>query len=251
MQGYAVDITVAANGRITLQHAATRVFDVVFMDMRMPEMDGLEAARAIRALHGANGRAPIVALTANAFADDIKACRDAGMEGFIAKPVRKKILMEKLAGLLGHDARFRDVDVASQENVAPVELPVTSPAEVALADVAPLLDLAELETFIAEIDLDGVRETLDAYLADTVERLALLRALSCDTDRDRIKIEAHTLKGSSSTFGLAQLSALGQTLEYGAHAISADDYRDLVDRIHAAFGASRDAVEAAMAEKVA
>jgi signal transduction histidine kinase/CheY-like chemotaxis protein/HPt (histidine-containing phosphotransfer) domain-containing protein len=249
MQGYAVDITVAANGRIALQHATMRVFDVVFMDMRMPEMDGLEATRAIRALDGANGRVPIVALTANAFADDIKACRDAGMEGFIAKPVRKKILMEKLAGLLDHDPRFRAVDVAPEDD--PAELPVTAPAEVALADVAPVLDRTALDTFIEEIELDGVRATLDVYLEDTVGRLALLRTLSCETDRDRIRIEAHTLKGSSSTFGLTQLSSLGKTLEYSAHAISADDYRDIVDRIHAVFAASRDAVEAAMAEKVA
>ena len=100
MQSYSVDITVAANGRIALQHASTQAFDVVFMDMRMPEMDGLDATRAIRALDGAKGRVPIIALTANAFADDIKACRDAGMDEFIAKPVRKKILMEKLAGLM-------------------------------------------------------------------------------------------------------------------------------------------------------
>ena len=68
----------------------SRAFDVVFMDMRMPEMDGLEATRAIRGLNGAKGRVPMIALTANAFADDIKACRDAGMDEFIAKPVRKK-----------------------------------------------------------------------------------------------------------------------------------------------------------------
>ena len=69
----------------------------------MPEMDGLEAARAIRALGGDWARIPIVALTANAFADDVKACRDAGMDEFIAKPMRKKVLVEKLAVLLaGH-----------------------------------------------------------------------------------------------------------------------------------------------------
>ena len=75
-------------------------FDIVFMDMRMPEMDGLDAARAIRAIGGEWARIPIIALTANAFADDVKACREAGMDEFIAKPMRKKVLIEKLALLL-------------------------------------------------------------------------------------------------------------------------------------------------------
>ena len=249
MQGNNVDITVAANGRIALEHAAHRAFDVVFMDMRMPEVDGLEATRAIRALEGASARVPIIALTANAFADDIKACRDAGMDAFIAKPVRKKILIEKLAGLLGDDQRFRDSDVTPDDGVA-TALPVTPPAEVALADVAPLLDRAELDTFIEEIELDGVRATLDVYLEETVERLALMRRLSVEADRAKIETEPHTLKGSSSTFGLTQLATLGRTLEYAAHQIAPEDYRDLLDRIEAAFAASRDAVEAAMSEHV-
>lgn len=254
MQNYSVDITVAANGRIALQRASTQAFDVVFMDMRMPEVDGLDATRAIRALNGAKGRVPIIALTANAFADDIKACRDAGMDEFIAKPVRRKILMEKLAGLMGHDPRFHDAGETETEDCAApadADLPVTPPAQVALADVAPVLDRAALDTFIEEIELDGVRATLDVYLEETVARLALLRKLSCESDRARIEIEAHTLKGSSSTFGLTQLSTLGRTLEYAAHEITADDYRDLVDRIDAVFATSRDAVEAALAENVA
>ena len=63
----------------------------------MPEMDGLEATRAIRAHGGALATMPIIALTANAFADDIKACRDAGMNDFVAKPIRKRLLVDKLA----------------------------------------------------------------------------------------------------------------------------------------------------------
>ena len=134
--------------------------------------------------------------------------------------------------------------------VAPAEarLPLTPPSEVALVDVVPGLDPTALDTFIEEIELDGVRATLDVFLEETVERLALMRRLSCGTDRAKIETEAHTLKGSSSTFGLTQLSTLGRTLEYAAHQIAPDDYRDLLDRIDAAFAASRDAVEAAMSE---
>jgi signal transduction histidine kinase/HPt (histidine-containing phosphotransfer) domain-containing protein/ActR/RegA family two-component response regulator len=250
MQSYSVDITVAVNGRIALEHAATRVFDVVFMDMRMPEMDGLDATRAIRALGGAKGGIPIIALTANAFADDIKACRDAGMDEFIAKPVRKKILMEKLAALFADDPRFGVI--AGPQDCAPpaAKLPLVPAAEVALGDVAPALDRAAFDLFVEEIGLDGVRETLDVFLVETVERLALLRRMSCADDRARIEGEAHTLKGSSGTFGLSQVSALAKALQYSAHQITPDDYRDLLDRLDAAFAAARHAVEAAMSESV-
>ena len=75
-------------------------FDIVFMDMRMPVMDGLEATRAIRALGGAWSRIPIVALTANAFPEDVRMCREAGMNDFVAKPTRKKVLVERMAAML-------------------------------------------------------------------------------------------------------------------------------------------------------
>jgi signal transduction histidine kinase/DNA-binding response OmpR family regulator len=248
MQRYG-HITVAANGRIALDYAAGLAFDVVFMDMRMPEMDGLEATRAIRALGGVQGRVPIIALTANAFADDIKACRDAGMDEFIAKPVRKKVLMEKLSVLLAYHPQLRDASAPALP--LPLDtLPLTPPAEVALADVEPVLDRAAFDAFAEDIGLDGVKETLEVYLADTVDRLALLRRLSCDTDRAKIKVEAHTLKGSSSTFGLTQLVALARTLEHAAHDIAPDDYRDLLDRIDAAFAAARREAEAAVGENV-
>ncbi|MDC7786039.1 ATP-binding protein [Rhodoplanes sp. TEM] len=97
LQGVPSRLTVAANGRDAVALARSRAFDIVFMDMRMPEMDGLEATRAIRALGGAWSGVPIVALTANAFAEDVAACRAAGMTDFIAKPLRKAALLERLA----------------------------------------------------------------------------------------------------------------------------------------------------------
>ena len=76
-------------------------FDVVFMDMRMPEMDGLEATRVIRSRGGECAEVPIIAPTANAFAPEIKACREAGMTDFVAKPVRKFVYVPgKLANVV-------------------------------------------------------------------------------------------------------------------------------------------------------
>ncbi|MDE2369282.1 MAG: response regulator [Burkholderiales bacterium] len=79
-----LDVTIAGDGAAAVELASSEDFDLVLMDMQMPEMDGIDATRAIRA-HG--GRLPIVAMTANAFESDRQACLDAGMNDHVAKPV--------------------------------------------------------------------------------------------------------------------------------------------------------------------
>ena len=217
----------------------------------MPEMDGLEAARAIRALGGDWARIPIVALTANAFADDVKACRDAGMDEFIAKPMRKKVLIEKLAMLLsGHPLLARPRQPAQRADEVDA-LPVTPPAEVAIADVVPLLDVAVLKCLTEEIEADGVRAALGVFLADTPDCLTLLRRLSCTRDRARIRDEAHQLKGAAETFGLCQFADLAKTLEFCAPTITPQDYAALLDRLDACFERSRKQAAAAVATALA
>ena len=243
-------ITVAANGRIALEHAAARDF-----------------RRGVHGhAHARNGRArghardPRARRHARAHADH-RAHRQCVRGRHQGLPRCRHGRVHREAGAQeDHDGKARrPAGVSSAAGArcgraAPMALdalPLTPPAQVALADIEPVLDRAAFDAFAEDIGLDGVRETLDVYLADTVERLALLRRLSCDTDRTRIKVEAHTLKGSSSTFGLTQLVTLARTLEHAAHDIAPDDYRDLLDRIDAAFAAARREAEAALGESVA
>ena len=94
-------ITAVENGRLALeaiQNAAPRTYDAILMDVMMPEMNGLEATRCIRAFEG-NGPGegtPIIAMTANVFADDVKACLDAGMNSHVGKPLDMKVLIGEI-----------------------------------------------------------------------------------------------------------------------------------------------------------
>jgi CheY-like chemotaxis protein len=93
--GYNVDL--AENGVEAVAAAAERQYALILMDMQMPEMDGLEATRQIRAGAGPNRAAPIIALTANAMQSDQTACRAAGMDDFLSKPFNREILLNCIA----------------------------------------------------------------------------------------------------------------------------------------------------------
>jgi CheY-like chemotaxis protein len=89
------------------------------MDVRMPEMDGLAATRAIRAEGGRFAALPIIALTANAFPDDVKICREAGMSDFLAKPLRKPALVTALLRAL--DGQWVSEEAPLQPEQMPLE----------------------------------------------------------------------------------------------------------------------------------
>ncbi len=96
--GHRVDV--AANGYEAVQAVKSRpdAYDLVFMDIRMPEMDGLTATREIRKLEAGTRHQPIVALTANAFDEDVKQCMEAGIDDFAARPIYKEKIDKILQG---------------------------------------------------------------------------------------------------------------------------------------------------------
>ncbi len=94
------EVTVASNGHEAVEAASMRRFDLILMDLRMPVMDGLEATRRIRDLPGESGRVPVIALTANAFKEDIEQCHAAGMNDFVSKPINRNLLLDKMAEVL-------------------------------------------------------------------------------------------------------------------------------------------------------
>jgi signal transduction histidine kinase/DNA-binding response OmpR family regulator/CHASE3 domain sensor protein len=89
-------ITVAGNGKQAIERWSAEAFDLILMDVQMPEMDGLDATREIRKREAGNGRIPIIAMTANAMQGDREMCMSAGMDGYVAKPVKKELLFKEM-----------------------------------------------------------------------------------------------------------------------------------------------------------
>ncbi len=99
-----LEVTIAEDGAEALEQARAKVFDLILMDIQLPVIDGLDATRLIRTLPGREDT-PVLALTASTLEEDRIACRDAGMNDFVAKPVSPKRLYTSLLSWLGHGER--------------------------------------------------------------------------------------------------------------------------------------------------
>ena len=93
-----------SGGREAIEVASFIKYDLILMDVRMPEMSGIEAAQHMRQLSGLNSKTPIIALTANAFPEDCVSFLEAGMNDYIAKPIKVETLANLMAKWLSHDA---------------------------------------------------------------------------------------------------------------------------------------------------
>lgn len=97
LQPFDIAVAVARDGQEALAQAKVSDFDIILMDMQMPAMDGPSAARAIRNVPGPRGQTPIIALTANVLPEQIAACKAAGMQWHVSKPISPAVLLETIA----------------------------------------------------------------------------------------------------------------------------------------------------------
>ncbi len=218
---------VAENGQLAVEAWQTGEFDLILMDMMMPEMDGLEATRRIREIELAAGhhhRIPIIAMTANAMTGDRERCLEAGMNGYVSKPVKPETLFMEIQRVLQADA-----DSSSQNTPS---IPSQAPDETANAQAAPIFDRAD-----ALSRIDGDKELLavllDMFLADAPNYLAEIDNALSNQDWPRLHRAGHTLKGVFATFSARRGENVARQMEHGAKAADAATCRELALRIHA------------------
>jgi PAS domain S-box-containing protein len=214
--GLTVDL--AADGAVAVAMAGSTDYDLIFMDMQMPVMDGLEATRAIRRLPG-RATVPIVAMTANAMTSDRERCLDAGMNDHLPKPIDPEAIWDKLLQWLR--PRPTGVQAESPEAVdtslPPASQPVTPTPASTPDDLSALATVTGLD-WAAGLRLALGRKPLYWTLlrrfvagqSDFATRLT--HALTTD-DWPTAQRHAHTLKGVAAQIGASELSGLAHELE--------------------------------------
>jgi CheY-like chemotaxis protein len=188
--GHFVDI--AADGQEALDAVQKRDYDVVLMDIHMPNLDGLGATRAIRNLIPAPRQPQIIAMTASSLPEDRRAAHDAGMNGYLLKPVRIADLVESLHALPQLHA--------PRPPSMPALVPTTGPVDLGVLD--------QLITDMGASSADGRRTLIEAYLEQADAWLPELTTAAAGQDRERVRTITHTLGSSSALLGAQRLADL-------------------------------------------
>ncbi|HEY4040770.1 MAG TPA: response regulator [Rhodopila sp.] len=237
------EVTCAEDGAEAVALVATKDFDVVVMDVRMPQMDGLEATRRIRAMEGPRGQVPIVALTAHAFKEQIRDCHAAGMDGHLAKPFDMETLISAVANAVAakrqRDTEWRGAIVPNPSPVDPETTLITPEPPVVNRHVfertAAFLAPEKVADYIQTIRDKGEMLLHDLREADAVAR-----------NGGGIAHSAHALAGSAAMFGFERLAAASRSFEREVRSGSAESGA-LADQLCAAVESTLKEIENAQA----
>jgi signal transduction histidine kinase/DNA-binding LytR/AlgR family response regulator/HPt (histidine-containing phosphotransfer) domain-containing protein len=204
--GYQPDL--AGNGCEALDALDKKPYDLIFMDVMMPEMDGLEATHAIRQRQSENGRTHyqsriiIIAMTAQAMQGDREKCLAAGMDDYLSKPIRPK----DLRGIL---------ELWGQ--ATPVQKIEPSPKIVFASDTdKPPVEMDRLND-LTDGNADSFRELVDLYIKQTSQQLDQIQDAIRANDAAEVRRVAHSCAGASATLGMVRLVPMLRDLEKQGH----------------------------------
>jgi PAS domain S-box-containing protein len=218
--GYHADV--ASNGLEALEALERQPYDVVLMDVQMPELDGLDASRRIYERWPAEIRPRIIAMTANAMREDREACFAVGMDDYLAKPIRPNELAMALS-------RARTLEYTGTPRAQGAAASLDANA------VESLRDLGGQE-FVAEM--------IDTFLSDAPALVETLRTTYEQGHTEGLRRAAHTLKSNGQTFGAGRFSKLCRELEERARSGELDGIAELLDRIEQQYAALEETLAA-------
>jgi CheY-like chemotaxis protein len=230
------EVVCVDNGAAAVAAAAAADFDVVLMDVRMPGMNGLEATRLIHALPGPRGDVRVVAVTAQAFAQQIEICRQAGMDGHVSKPFKQSVLLAALipatllAAPIPATAPCHSGPAAMPPSPTPADPPDPviptdpTPAEPTLAgsvhadpgSVLPIFDHAVFEEVVGCLLAADLAENLRTLIARYETMLSQLRMPGMLSRAGVLAEAAHKLAGGAGTFAFLLVAAAACRFEVAA-----------------------------------
>ena len=236
--GYRADL--AANGLEALDAVARQPYDIILMDIQMPEMDGLEATRTlIQRIPDPNERPRIVAMTANALKEDRDICLAAGMDDYISKPIHVEDLVAALEQTQPIAVRRETGRLqALSENGGVEEVEET-------VDSNSYLNQAALDNLLAIVGGERAMllELVDSFLEEAPPLFTKLHDGVVQGDAAMVRMAAHTIKSSANDFGAVELGELCQILEDMGKAGTLAGAAELAEQAEAAYEKARAALE--------
>jgi PAS domain S-box-containing protein len=217
------EVIIANNGQeaVRLSQHGHSLFDLVLMDVQMPVMDGLEATRRIRQLEQETGRhLPILAMTAHVKAGDEQLCLDAGMDGYLSKPIRKELLAQA-------------IDRISAARAAALSQPSAADPPASPEEAAPEWDLG---TAMEAVDGDEglLRDVIGVFLEECPNLLRDLETAIRRHEAVGVQRGAHTIKGATRIFGSPRVAAVAIEMEQAGRDGRLADAEQLLPTLHAA-----------------
>jgi CheY-like chemotaxis protein len=232
------DVEAVENGLQAVRAVRRTEYDVILMDVQMPELDGVQATKQIRALPPPKCDVPIIALTAHAMAGAKEEYLRAGMDDYCSKPIAPEVLNSKLASLaLAIMARAPVRRVVSDSSGSTVP-----PASPQVNVTSPVLELARLEMLEETLPAEEISRFLNMYLLNANELIAKIQTLSANADLQALANQAHILVGTSGNVGATEVSEIAKALEASSAAANLNDVRRLVAGLTDAVAAANDAI---------
>ncbi len=221
LENLGVEVVLASNGKEALVRAQQEPLDLILMDCQMPEWDGLQATRAIRAWEAEAGRArlPIIALTANAMPGFEDTCRQAGMDGYLLKPLHDDSLAQTLARWL------------------PAKVIPSKPTGVAEPPAAGAVSCFDLDKIrrVCHDRPEQVAEMLELFISSNEPLLQDLLQAAVTGDTDRARRTAHQIKGAAAYLGAQALAEAARRTENAARSGELDELKQSLGQLQQAF----------------
>jgi len=233
------DVETAENGHQAVDAVRRNDYDVVLMDVQMPELDGVHATQQIRALAPPKNRVPIIVLTAHAMTGAKEQYLKAGMDDYVSKPIQPEILLGKLAKYAVEPATPDDGAAAAggqAENDA------------ANAVASPPLDRSRLDALAPMVGPESLGELVATYVANTEKSLAQARKCAIRWDAQTLAREAHTIIGAAGNIGANRVREIGIALEQACKSGDQANAGRLIIELHDAFADAAAALRAWLAE---
>ena len=214
------ECVVAASGAEALESVSREKFDIVLMDIQMPDMDGYEATRRIRQMPESKAKVPIIAITAHALAGEREKCIAAGMNDYLAKPVS----LEQVGAVIRLWASKDSQETAAAPDMMEM-------------DDQYVLDRERVSSFMAiSRTQDGfLDELVRTFREDVPSRIDALRSAASNGDAHDLALAAHALKSSSGSVGAKRMLTMASSLEQNARAGRLDGAEAAIEQLAAEF----------------